>query len=234
MKNAAQDLAKPSQVAAMHGERQSARDLMDGIYRHQRQIYDFTRKYYLLGRDRLIRELDVPVGGHVLELGCGTGRNLIKAAQRYGTAHFSGLDLSGEMLKTAQSSIERRSLSGRIRLAQGDATAFDAQQLFGRAVFDRVFVSYSLSMIPQWQAVVEAALAVVAKGGSLHVVDFGQQVRLPRWFHQALHGWLARFHVAPRADLQAVLAAAAHRHGGSLEFQSILGDYAQIATIKIP
>ena len=28
--------------------------LMDRIYRHQRHVYDVTRKYYLLGRDRLI------------------------------------------------------------------------------------------------------------------------------------------------------------------------------------
>ncbi|TIM21480.1 MAG: SAM-dependent methyltransferase, partial [Mesorhizobium sp.] len=54
-------------------------ELMDGVYRWQRHIYDLTRKYYLLGRDRLIDGLDVPVGGTVLELGCGTGRNIILA-----------------------------------------------------------------------------------------------------------------------------------------------------------
>ena len=31
--------------------------LMDAIYRRQRHIYDATRKYYLLGRDRLIADL---------------------------------------------------------------------------------------------------------------------------------------------------------------------------------
>ncbi|HEY0281515.1 MAG TPA: hypothetical protein VGC27_02700 [Rhizomicrobium sp.] len=29
--------------------------LMDEIYRHQRYVYDLTRKYYLFGRDRLIK-----------------------------------------------------------------------------------------------------------------------------------------------------------------------------------
>ncbi|TIV98235.1 MAG: SAM-dependent methyltransferase, partial [Mesorhizobium sp.] len=52
-------------------------ELMDGVYRWQRHIYDLTRKYYLLGRDRLIDGLDVPRGGTVLELGCGTGRNIV-------------------------------------------------------------------------------------------------------------------------------------------------------------
>ncbi len=45
--------------------------LMDGIYRYQRHIYDITRKYYLLGRDALIKELEAPNGGTVLEIGCG-------------------------------------------------------------------------------------------------------------------------------------------------------------------
>ena len=37
---------------------------MDRIYRRQRHVYDLTRKYYLLGRDRLIADLDVPRGRH--------------------------------------------------------------------------------------------------------------------------------------------------------------------------
>ncbi len=55
--------------------------LMDGVYRRQRHFYDLTRKYYLLGRDRMIAGLGVPPNGTVLELGCGTGRNIILAAR---------------------------------------------------------------------------------------------------------------------------------------------------------
>ena len=45
---------------------------MDEIYRYQRYIYDLTRKFYLLGRDRVIDELAPPRGGKVLEVACGT------------------------------------------------------------------------------------------------------------------------------------------------------------------
>ena len=38
----------------------SAAEKMDAIYRRQRFIYDATRRYYLLGRDRLIEEPRAP------------------------------------------------------------------------------------------------------------------------------------------------------------------------------
>ena len=46
--------------------------LMDEVYRRQRFIYDLTRKYYLFGRDKLIRELALAPGERLVEVGCGT------------------------------------------------------------------------------------------------------------------------------------------------------------------
>ncbi len=201
-------------------------ELMDGVYRHQRHFYDLTRKYYLLGRDRLIDRLDAPPGGTVLELGCGTGRNLIQAARAYPDARFHGLDISAEMLETAAVSIGKRDLSSRVSLARGDATAFDPEKLFGLAGFDRIFISYSLSMIPEWRRTIAAALEALNEGGSLHVVDFGRQERLPDWFKGGLRAWLAKFHVSPRDSLREVLEAESRRAGKSLRFDSLYRGYA--------
>lgn len=201
-------------------------ELMDGVYRRQRHVYDLTRKYYLLGRDRLIGGLAVPPGGSVLELGCGTGRNLVQAARAYPHAQFRGLDISAEMLETALVAIGRRDLSARVRLIRGDASDFDPETLFGWAGFDRVFVSYSLSMIPEWQRTITAALDAVEDGGSLHIVDFGRQERLPDWFKAALRAWLARFHVSPRDSLREVLESECRRVGASLRFDSLYHGYA--------
>lgn len=206
--------------------------LMDRVYRHQRHIYDLTRKYYLLGRDRMIAELDPPAGGTVLELGCGTGRNLILAARRFPDTHFYGLDISAEMLATARASIAKAGLSDRITVAQADATAFDAEALFGRTGFDRIFISYALSMIPGWERSVSAALA--ASDGSVHIVDFGLQERLPGWFRSLLTSWLARFHVTPRKTLASEIARQAQAAGQGFRFTALYRGYAWLIVIGGP
>ncbi len=208
--------------------------LMDGVYHHQRHIYNLTRKYYLLGRDQMLARLDVPQGGSVLELGCGTGRNLILAARRYRDARFFGLDISSEMLATASVALAREGISSGVTLAQGDATAFDAGKLFGKSAFDRVFISYSLSMIPGWEKTIAAALAALEPGGSLHIVDFGQQQGLPGWFRAALRSWLAKFHVTPRDSLREVLELECRKLGATLSFQRLYRDYAVQAAVRKP
>jgi S-adenosylmethionine-diacylgycerolhomoserine-N-methlytransferase len=208
--------------------------LMDDVYRWQRHVYDLTRKYYLLGRDRMIARLDAQPGSTVLELGCGTGRNLALAARRHRQARFFGLDISAQMLATAQASLARAGLGDKVRLAQADATDFDPQALFGRDRFDRVYISYSLSMIPSWQACVRQALGVLAPSGSLHIVDFGSQQRLPGWFKAALRAWLAKFHVAPRDDLRDLLESEAQKAGANLEYESLFRGYAVHAIVCLP
>ena len=202
--------------------------LMDAIYRNQRHFYDLTRKYYLLGRDRVIEDLNVPLGGKVLETACGTGRNLIIAARRYPDSRFYGLDISEEMLKQARKNIVKAGLEDRITLAQGDATDFDPQALFGVAKFDRAFISYGLSMIPPWREAIGEAMRHLKKDGSLHIVDFGQQEELPRWFRRMLVAWLTSFHVHPRPDLEEALHAA----GTHVRFEHLYRDYARLGIVR--
>src|SRR5580700_5085304 len=95
--------------------------LMDKVYRRQRYIYDLTRRYYLFGRDKLIRELALKPGEAVVEVGCGTARNLIRIARLYPGAELFGLDASQEMLRTAAQNIAAAGLTGRITLRHGYA-----------------------------------------------------------------------------------------------------------------
>jgi S-adenosylmethionine-diacylgycerolhomoserine-N-methlytransferase len=202
-------------------------DLMDAVYRRQRHIYDATRKYFLLGRDRLIEELDAQPGAAVVEIGCGTGRNMILAARRWPGARFHGVDISEQMLATAREKVAAAGLSHRIALAQGDATGFDARALFGLDAFDRVFFSYSLSMIPDWRAALAEGARLTAPGGALLGVDFGDQRGQPAWFRKGLRWFLSQYHVAPRDGLGPALEEVAAAAG--LEAPAVTPIYAGYA-----
>ena len=211
---------------------QDQKALMDDVYALHRHFYDFTRRFYLLGRDRLIRRLAPPPGGTVLEVGCGTARNLIVAAKRWPEARFHGFDISEAMLDTARKSVARAGLADRITLAQGDAGSFDIAALFGLEKVDRIFMSYTLSMIPPWQEAIERGAASLAPGGSLHIVDFGQYERLPGWAKRLHFKSLNDFHVFPRRELPAVLRRVAEEQGLSLEFEPLYRGYAWSAGLR--
>ncbi|HRD74830.1 MAG TPA: class I SAM-dependent methyltransferase [Hyphomicrobiaceae bacterium] len=189
--------------------------VLDSNYRFQRHVYNVTRRYYLLGRDRLISELAVPPEANVLEIGCGTARNLVRLAECYPEAQFWGIDLSCAMLATAGKAVARRGLSGRVTLAHADAACFDPRLTFGRETFDRIVFSYTLSMIPDWQLAIKQAAACLAPSGSIQIVDFGSGRRLPATVRRALRAWLRRFHVTPRDDLVPFLGRVAE--GGQYE-----------------
>lgn len=210
---------------------------MDRMYRYTRHAYDLSRRWYLLGRDRMLRGLDVPPGGTVLEIGCGTARNLITLAGLTATLtpppRLYGVDASQQMLDTAAGKLAGAGLAGRVQLQQGLAERLHPCDL-GVEAFDRVYFSYCLSMVPPWREAVDAALAALRPDGSLHVVDFYDQADLPAWFRRTLVRWLAMFHVHYRAELLPYLEAAAARHGATCRVEPVARRYAFIAVLQLP
>ncbi len=168
---------------------------MDRMYRLQRYFYDLTRKYYLLGRDRLLSELDVKPGEQVLEIGCGTARNLIILAKNHPDSKLFGLDASNAMLKTARAKIDNAEATNiTLKIALADDLSFG--QTFGLAQpFDKIFFSYSISMIQSWQDAIDRAVINLKPGGRLFIVDFYDQKDLPKIFRNILKWWLTKFHV---------------------------------------
>ena len=168
---------------------------MDRMYRLQRYFYDFTRKYYLLGRDQLLEEMGVRTGEKVLEIGCGTARNLIVLAKRHPDAKLYGLDASAAMLETAQSKADSAGANN-ITLETALADDFSYDKTFDLSEpFDKIFFSYSISMIPPWRESIENAIKNLEPGGRLFIVDFYDQKDLPTVFQKFLKWWLKKFHV---------------------------------------
>lgn len=169
-----------------HGE------LLDRIYSFQRHIYDVTRKYFLFGRDRVIEKIQQDPPGSILELGCGTGRNLFMLEKQLPGAALFGIDASKEMLKHAESHAPKESL---VQFGFGYAESFSPKELFQVEKFSAIFFSYSLSMMPNWQGALEHALTMLEPNGTIWIVDFWDQAEYPSWFQKALQKWLAMFHV---------------------------------------
>jgi len=204
--------------------------LMDRMYRGQRHIYDLTRKYYLFGRDTAINGLELRPGMSLLELGCGTGRNLELSGRRHPGTRLFGLDISQEMLLSAKTRFEKAKTP--VTLVAGDAANFRAADLGEPQGFDRVMISYALSMIPDWERALAAAAGLIAPGGSLHVADFGGQDGMPDWFRKGLFAWLDLFSVTPRLDLQEKADAVARIYGHACEFRTLYRGYAALAELR--
>ncbi len=205
---------------------------MDAMYRHQRYFYDVTRKFYLLGRDRLLDKIDISSGQTVAEIGCGTGRNLEILARRYPTARFFGLDASAEMLRSARSKLDKARLNN-VTLRTGLADEFDHRETFGiDAPFDVIYFSYSISMIPPWRDSIDRAITNLKPHGKMYIVDFYDQRDLPSWFRTILKTWLRQFHVQFWGELIPFLYELDQTGAGRLEIDSVARRYAFIANFQ--
>ncbi|MHC9538260.1 MAG: class I SAM-dependent methyltransferase [Vulcanimicrobiota bacterium] len=142
-------------------------DIIEKYYRLQAPLYDLTRPLFLFERNRAREALDAQKGETLLEIGCGTGYNIVSLAKSVGNVgKVYGLDSSSSMLSIARAKAARHMLSN-IHLIEGDARSFKAPEKV-----DRILFSYSLSMMGNSDNVIEKALENLKPSGTLVIVDF--------------------------------------------------------------
>lgn len=142
---------------------------IERYYRFHAGIYDATRWSFLFGRSVLIEKIarHLMTAAHILEVGCGTGKNLIRLCRYFPTAEITALDISAAMLKRARKNLG--TYTNRIELLH---RAYD-HPLATEHPFDLILFSYSLSMInPDWLPVIDYAYQDLEVGGLIAVVDF--------------------------------------------------------------
>ena len=131
------------------------------------RTYDLTRWTFLRGREELIRQAAALCHpNNILEVGCGTGKNLLHLGRLFPEAHLWGLDLSPHMLGRTHQKL--RGLRQRVTLVQAP---YDQPVAPGR--YDLVVFSYALSMFnPGWEAAILTASQELSPGSLIAVVDF--------------------------------------------------------------
>ncbi|MGV6809401.1 MAG: class I SAM-dependent methyltransferase [bacterium] len=185
----------PTSSKTAQAEQQSSR--MEAYYRFHAKIYNATRWSFLFGRKPLLKHLAQHYQPkRILEIGCGTGQNLLRLRQYFPQAHIVGLDASETMLAVAQK-----------QLLKHDAAAFKQLELLPMvynaplsqqkmATFDLIVVSYTLSMInPDWETVINSTTKDLSEHGVIAVVDFHNSglMVFKRWMgvnHVQMHGHL--------------------------------------------
>lgn len=142
--------------------------VIERYYHWHSRIYDATRWSFLFGRSTLIQQVTaLGVPAHILEIGCGTGRNLQALCRRFPQARLVGLDLSEDMLNRARRRLTDH--AGQVELIHG---AYE-HPLGTRPAFDLVVFSYTLSMMPRdWENAIHYAYWDLQPGGLIAVVDF--------------------------------------------------------------
>lgn len=160
---------------------------LESFYGGQAELYDGFRQRLLQGRRELWETLPTPEGGTWVDLGGGTGANLEFFGPRIESLRrLYVVDLSPSLLRIAQERIDRQGWS-HVETVEADATTFQLRE--GKA--DIVTLSYSLTMIPDWFAVIENVLTLLKPGGLLGVVDFYVSRKYPA-AGMARHSWFTR------------------------------------------
>jgi len=153
-------------------------------------------------REKAADRLDLKPGDHVLEIGCGTGRNLPFLSRAVGpTGRVYGVDLSPRMLAKAKGLCEREGWSN-VGLIEADAADYRAP-----VPLDGVMFGLSYNTMPHHLTVLREAWKQLRPGGRLVVMDaklpsgLGGRLILPFGLWLMKHTMLGNPLIKPWEDL---------------------------------
>lgn len=164
-------------------------------YKLHASIYDLTRWSFLFGRHAVIKMAARHIKpNNILEIGCGTGKNLESLAKQFPQARITGLDLSKDMLDIASKKSER--FNGRVNVVEQkyDSPIKNSQGEVEQ--YDLILFSYALSMFnPGWDIAINAAKQQLSDNGKIAIVDFHHSR------FKAYRDWMGVNHVKMEAHL---------------------------------
>lgn len=149
-------------------------------------IYDTAlEKLYFESRKRAIELLDLQAGQTIIDVACGTGANFKHIKATNIDINLYGTDFSEGMLQKAQATIDKNNWKN-ITLFQADARALTPSLIQEKAgkpfSFDRVICVLGLSVIPEWEMVLDKMLDLLNENGKIVIVDvFAEKRDMNTW-----------------------------------------------------
>jgi len=153
---------------------------VEKYYRFHSRIYDVTRWSFLFGREQILDLIpDLPTHPRVMEVGCGTGKNIQRLQYHLPDAHILGIDLSEDMLSRAAQKVEGSSHVAFRQCEYGSESSKTEP-------CDLILLSYSLTMMGEnIEEIMQQLSRDLKPGGYVAVVDFNTSPL--SWFRQWMH-----------------------------------------------
>ena len=159
------------------GTPSDAKQTAAATYNSASDAYDHpTNSFWAYFGQRTVERLHLPVGGHVLDVCCGSGASAIPAADAVGVeGSVLGIDLAENLLTLARAKATAKGLNN-IQFRTGDLMALG----FEAGRFDAVICVFGIFFVPDMQAAVNELWRLVKPGGKLAITTWG-----PRFFEPA-------------------------------------------------
>lgn len=186
---------EPVVFAPLRGSSRMALDTKEtrSLYRKRARRYDLSVQIFrLFGfemnryRKETIASLGLRPGNVVVELGCGTGLNFQYVQRQIGpSGKLIGVDLTDSMLDVARLRVARERWTN-VELLQADIADWEMPR-----DVDGMYSTLALTLVPEYDKVIEKASRSLRAGGRLAVFDMkvpetwpGWLVRLAAWMNK--------------------------------------------------
>jgi S-adenosylmethionine-diacylgycerolhomoserine-N-methlytransferase len=138
-------------------------DELNQFYENQATLYDAYRQNMLHGKKKLVPMIPFKEYDNLLILAGGTGDIIDHMPYINKLNRVVIVDLCEKLLNVAK---KRNNLKN-IEIIHHDATTYESKEKF-----DKIIITYSLTMIPDWKKTIEVIKNNLKDGGYVGVADF--------------------------------------------------------------